>query len=135
MKYLLLTIVFYFTLNTSIKAQDSDHKKELKEETVQHGAVGIGTTIVKRAKIGLGQERIAYIRAKYKEQKIAVKAAIKEGEATVVKAKEKLVVAKGRLEKDKVENRISERVYLARKERLELIEQKTKNLENTLNKN
>lgn len=131
MKYPLFIIVFYATLNSSITAQSLANP----EEDIQHGAVGIGTTIVQKTSVGLGQERIAYIKAKYIEQQSALKTAIKEGETTVLKAKEKINLAKERLEREWKENKISERVYIARKERLEMIEQKTKDLENTLLKN
>ena len=135
MKYLLFTIVFYVALISSAKAQTPGDGKELKEKTVQYGAVGIGTTIVEKAKIGLGQERIAHIKAKYATEKAALKIAIKEGKTTVIKAKEKITLAKESLERDKKQNKVSERVYLARKERLEMIEQKTKALEEILIKN
>ena len=135
MKYLLFTIVFCLSVYSPINAQRLEDTKESKEHAVEYGAVSIGTTIVKKEKLGLVQERITYVKNKYAEQKIALKMAIKEGEETVLKAKGKIALAKASLEADKQKNRISESVYIARKERLEMIEQKTKALEGTLMKN
>lgn len=134
MKCLLIIIAFYVTLNSPIKAQDMGNADKLEEEIVQHGSVGIGTTIVQKKTVGYGEERIAYVKAKYTEQKAALENAIEEGEAIVIKAKEKIILAKERLEADKKKNRVSERVYIARKERLEMIAQKIKALEDNLMK-
>jgi|VirMetMinimDraft_7_1064189.scaffolds.fasta_scaffold124268_2 hypothetical protein len=135
MKYLLFTIVCYVALNTPTKAQDSGDKEDLEKQTILHGGVSIGTTVVKKEKVGLGQERILYAQTKYAEKQVALEIAIKEGAAVVVKAKEKISLAKASLEEEKRTNKISERVYIARKERLEMIEQKTKVLEGNINEN
>jgi len=81
---------------------------------------------------GFNKERVEVARAKNKEKKAAVKTSIKKGEATVTKAKDKIALAKEALEKDKTENTITEEEYNMKKARIEMIEQKTKALENKL---
>ena len=109
--------------------------KWLKKQVVLQGGVSIGTTVVEKAKIGLGQERIIYAKNKYSEERTALITAIEEGEKVVIKARGKIALAKAVLEEEKRTNKISERVYNARKKRLEMIEEKAKVLEYNISKN
>lgn len=134
MKYLFITIVFYCTYNNLTKIQNLGNTKERKEWMIQEGVVGIGTTEVKEETIA-GQKRIAYVKAKFMEQKAALKISIYEGEVVVLEAKQKIVLAKNKLAKEKSKNKMSEQEYLARKARLKMIEEKTKTLEENLIRN
>jgi hypothetical protein len=131
MKYLFITIVFYCTYNKLTKIENLGNTKERKEWMIQEGVVGIGTTEVKEETIA-GQKRIVYVKAKYMEQKAALKISIYEGGVVVLKAKQKIVLAKDKLAKDKRKNKISEQEYVGRSARLKMIEEKIKTLENNL---
>ena len=93
MKYLLIITLFYVTLNNPAKAQKAGSTEDLKEQVILQGGVSIGTTVVKKEKIDLGQERILYAKAKYTEERDALILAIHEGELIVIRAREKISLA------------------------------------------
>lgn len=139
MKCLLVVIAYCLILTAPVKAQELAGKME---QRVQVGALN-GSEMMGggQAKLGhhketsAGQQRIAYIKNKYEERKVTLQNSIQKGEVMVIKAKDRIALAKDYLAKDKQEHRVSEEVYAARKERLEMIEQKARDLERKLLKN
>ena len=134
MKYLLNILGGLFILS-HIAAGQGGTINNLKEEATQTAGVDrlIKTTGVQEK--SAAQERMAYVKAKNIEKKEAIKASIRNGEMVVVKAKDKIALAKVTLSKKKKEKKISEREYVIRMARIDMIESKAKALENMLIRN
>jgi len=131
MKCLLVVIVSYIILNIPVQAQSLSNTKDQEVE----GVVRIDKTIAEEKKTSVGQQRIAYVKAKSIEQRAALAITVREGKIVVTKAKEKIFLAKKKLEHDRVKNNISDQEYIARKARLKMIEKKVQDLDDNLLRN